>query len=196
MKTASSPKNRQPARRANRSACRAFTLIELICVICIVVLLSSLLFPSLQTARQRAISMVCASKLHQIGVAVTAAAGDNNNQYPLIEPDPANPVYPSTAGALPLLTALMPYGLVTNSVQCPADLPVGGQKSNFQIHGSSYQWSPLADGETMGNVQLYFRNRVFSPNSAHLRLALDFTAVHFNRVNWLYADGHTTYVTQ
>jgi len=185
----------QKGRRA-RASRRAFTLIELICVISIVVLLSSLLFPSLQTARQRAMSLVCASKLHQIGVAVTAAAQDNNNQYPLIEPDPANPVYPSSSGALPLLTALMPYGLVTNSVQCPADRSTPGNPSNFQVHGSSYQWSPLADGETMGNVQLYFRNRVFSPNSAHLRLALDFTAVHFNRVNWLYADGHTTYVTQ
>ncbi len=85
---------------------------------------------------------------------------------------------------------------MTNSVQCPADIPRAGVQSNFQIHGSSYQWSPLADGETMGNVQLYFRNRVFTPNSAHLRLALDFTAVHFNRVNWLYADGHTTWVVQ
>ncbi len=179
-----------------RKGLRAFTLIELICVISIVCLLSSLLFPTLQTARQRALSMSCASKLHQIGVAVTAAAQDNNNQYPLIEPDPANPVYPTSSGALPLLAALAPYGLVTNSVQCPADLPSGGTPSNFQLHGSSYQWSPLADGETMGNVQLYFRNRVFSPNSAHLRLALDFTAVHFNRVNWLYADGHTTWVTK
>jgi len=175
---------------------RAFTLIELVCVIAIILLLGSLLMPSLQSAHDRAISMSCANKLHQIGVAVTLAAQDNNNQYPLIEPDPASPVYPPTAGAKSLLDALSPYGLSTNSVQCPADRPANGIPSSFQIHGSSYQWSPLADGESMGDVQLYFRNRVFSPSSAHLRLALDFLPVHFGRVNWLYADGHTTWVTQ
>jgi len=177
--------------RARRNS---FTVVELLCVVSIIALLAGLFFPSLTSARQRAQSLACSSNLHQIGVAVSLAAVDNDGQYPLIEPDPANPVYPASANAKSLYDTLSPYGITTNTLQCPADRPTAGNPSNFQTHGSSYQWSPLADGETMGNVQLYFRNRIFPVSSARLRLALDFTAVHFGRVNWLYGDGHVTWV--
>jgi prepilin-type N-terminal cleavage/methylation domain-containing protein/prepilin-type processing-associated H-X9-DG protein len=180
---------------ARRRATRAFTLIELICVVAIMALLASLLFPSLQSVRQRALSVACASNLRQIGLALNMAAQDNDNQYPEIEPDPASTlIYPAADGAKGLLATLQPYGITTNTVRCPAD--TGGSASNFAIHGTSYQWMPLADGETAGDIQVYMRNRVFPDASSHLRVCLDFTAVHFGRVNWLYADGHVKWVTK
>ncbi len=93
--------------------CRnAFTLVELLCVIAILALLANLIFPSLQNARNKALSIACSSNMRQIGVAVLLAAGDNDGRYPMIEGEPNGPnsTYPPGSGAVSLLTALQPYG--------------------------------------------------------------------------------------
>ncbi|MEI8197705.1 MAG: prepilin-type N-terminal cleavage/methylation domain-containing protein [Phycisphaerae bacterium] len=61
-------------RRTNR----AFTLIELLVVVAIIVLLISLLLPSLAKARRLATGTVCAAHLKQIGTAFFNYAGDWN----------------------------------------------------------------------------------------------------------------------
>jgi prepilin-type N-terminal cleavage/methylation domain-containing protein/prepilin-type processing-associated H-X9-DG protein len=58
---------------------RGFTLIELLVVVAIIALLISILVPSLARAKRNAKRAVCASNLHQIGLAIPAYAQDNGD---------------------------------------------------------------------------------------------------------------------
>jgi len=73
-------------RRSGRPACPlregGFTLVELLVVIAIIVLLLAILLPSLNRARAQAMSAVCASNLHQLGVAMHAYSGEEGDWLP------------------------------------------------------------------------------------------------------------------
>lgn len=66
----------------NAHSRRAFTLVELLTVIAIIAILSSMLLPSLARAREGARRTVCVSNLRQIGLAVSMYVGDNDEGYP------------------------------------------------------------------------------------------------------------------
>lgn len=61
---------------------RAFSLIELIVAISIIVLLIALLLPVISTARYHARTAVCASNLRQVGLGLFAYAADARGAYP------------------------------------------------------------------------------------------------------------------
>lgn len=60
----------------------AFTLIELLVVIAIIALLVSILLPSLQTAKEMARRVACASNLKTTGMGLVLFATDNKDLYP------------------------------------------------------------------------------------------------------------------
>ena len=64
---------------------RAFSLIELIVVVSIIALLIAILLPMLARTREDARRIQCASNLHQIGLATTAAAIDQDGFFPVRE---------------------------------------------------------------------------------------------------------------
>jgi len=73
---------------------RAFTLIELICVIGIIGILIALLMPSLIRVRESARSLKCLSNLRQLGIAFHSYAAEQNGYLPypttLLYPPPTD----------------------------------------------------------------------------------------------------------
>jgi prepilin-type processing-associated H-X9-DG protein len=167
----------------------AFTLVEMLVVIGIIAIMGSFLFPAVSSMIRRAQSAKCAANLQSIGIAVMHAASDNNNTYPEID-QAALPIYPPNSGATNLVGALAPYGIVTNTVQCPTDLQQN--PSSFTQYGSSYEWSPIYDDSVTTSALVTINGIISIPlNSPKVRLCTDFLPIHgHNKVNALYGDGH------
>ena len=68
--------------RKKQSVSIAFTLVELLVVISIIGLLAGLAVPAVNSGLKSAKAGACLSNLHQIGVATTAYAADNNFKLP------------------------------------------------------------------------------------------------------------------
>ena len=62
---------------------RAFTLIELLCVIAIISILAALLLPALSRGRAKAQRIACVSQLRQIGVGFHGFAQDHGGKFPM-----------------------------------------------------------------------------------------------------------------
>ena len=60
---------------------RGFTLIELLVVIAIIAILAAILFPVFAQARENARQTVCASNMHQIGLAMRMYISDNDETW-------------------------------------------------------------------------------------------------------------------
>jgi prepilin-type N-terminal cleavage/methylation domain-containing protein/prepilin-type processing-associated H-X9-DG protein len=172
--------------RSIRRPLIAFTLIEMVVVIAIIALIASLLMPNFGLAIAKAKSLKCVGNLHTIGEAASLAATDNHNRYPEIDQAGA-PIY--TPPGPNLITALGPYGIAANALQCPID--VANAPSSFSKYGSSYEWDPVFDEEPLNETVIYITPTFLVPvNSSRVRLAMDFTGVHRGRPNVVFGDGH------
>ncbi|MEI6034896.1 MAG: prepilin-type N-terminal cleavage/methylation domain-containing protein [Verrucomicrobiae bacterium] len=178
-----------------------FTLVELIVVIAIIGLLSSLLLPQVGKFQSRAQSVVCMNNLRQIGVGVLSYVGDNNYEYPVIEPNAQNPVYPPTTGddpteveAKPMLDVLGPYGVTDSVLKCPTDLKGLNWYAKSDPH-TSYQWRVMLDSENANAAKIYggrrgYGVRIVKPS--RVTICTDYERIHSGKMNSLYADGHVS----
>ena len=183
---------------------RAFTLLELLCVITVIAILAGLIMPVYQNTTQRAYDTKCMNNLRQIGLAANSAANDNDNTYPLIEIDGNTNMVNDILGDpnAPVLTlpeALKPYGITQEVLKCPADLKTNNYYAQ-QNPNSSYMWSPYSEDDSSLVPTIFSRRRgqvQISPS--RLQLASDWSAVHFasdgklgdgKMIYVVYGDGH------
>ncbi len=159
-----------------------FTLIELMVTIAIIACLAGLLLPSIASARKRAATTACASNLHQIGMSTLLYAGDHDQVLPAIEPWPTDPVYSSSYGAGTILDVLSPYGVTTQVLKCQSDI---AGTNFFSREGSSYQWFPGANKVNLASLGSGTTN-----SASTLFIAFDYSEIHNELANVLFADGH------
>ena len=82
-----------------RTASRAFTLLELLCVVAIISLLCALILPSLQSAKMSATRVICRSNLSQYGIINSVYLDEFDNRFPnpqnwLYSMESDSPVHP------------------------------------------------------------------------------------------------------
>ena len=203
---------------AHRHSLPAFTLVELLVVIFILGLLSSLLAPAITSARSKAESSACLSNLRQIGISIWLWIPEHGNIFPRIENDPNKPLYGEEDNAKTLFETLQPYGMQLKTLSCPADLHAGGksilvsandadtkgqssgkasgltagQNSYFAKYGCSYECPPWAADSYASKETI----TIYRPDGGNMEiaskrvtLAWDYGNVHDGGFNRLKADN-------
>lgn len=171
---------------------RGFTLIEVLIGVAIMACLVSLLMPGIQKIQDRAKVVACAGNLRMIGLSGLQYSTENDQKLPMIEPWPSDPVYAAEDHAKTLLEALGPYGLTEKAVTCRVD--VAGP-NYLAKEGSSYQWCPMANGQSIQAVKLTWANMSGDIKLSQLLVAFDYTNLHSGKANILFGDGHVAMAT-
>ena len=174
---------------------RAFTLIELLCVISIIAILAGMILASLGSINEKGDAVKCTQNLRSIGAAVQLYVGAHDNEFPEVQTDPNNPTYPPPSEAKGMLETFAPFGLVQDSVKCPAD--VKNKKFNYFVkYGTSYEWAPYVDDELQSAPQIFTRRGQLTMPLSRIVVCFDVERVHGingdypSKKNYLYADGH------
>jgi prepilin-type N-terminal cleavage/methylation domain-containing protein len=130
-------------RKCFSAQARAFTLIELLVVIAIIALLVGILLPALGNARQSARTIVCASRLQQLGVGLSAYLNDFDNRLPQakwpLAPDPnaviIGTLFGGKKGSLPAfgINEMGPERRPLNPYVLDASPPPDASSETFEI---------------------------------------------------------------
>ncbi len=133
----------------------AFTLLELLVVIGIIVLLIAILLPVLGRGRAIGQRIVCKSNLKEIGLGVVMYF-DEYGRYPYLME------YWTADGPKPewnIKTALKPYLETEEIFCCPSDKQSRNTVGWYQAFGNSYVWSitysALSPGKKIGYRDVY-----------------------------------------
>lgn len=184
-----------------KSGREGFTLLEMIAVVTIIATMVTLAVPHFGRLQKRTQSIVCVNNLRQVGVGVLSYAGEHDNTFPVIEPNPDSPVYLPEDEASPLYVELEPYGVTQQVLQCPSDIKgpnYFAQRTTVldgKSYGTSYQWRVIVDEENAISPKIYGGRRgagVRIVKPSRVTVCTDFVGVHSGRMNRLYADGHVS----
>jgi len=122
---------------------KAFTLIELLVVVAIIAVLVAILLPALQSARERARTVVCSSRLKQLGVAIQIYTQQNNDIYPPFSISPhyvfkPDYDYPEWQELIANVLGSRSVGDVKQYFHCPSDTKDGADNPNNYRYWFSY----------------------------------------------------------
>ena len=161
---------------------RAFTLAELLVVIAIVAVLGALAWPAYQRVTESGRATVCTGNLRQLGAALAAYLGENNNTMPTLKTARA-----SVGEDVPVIdNTLLRYAPAAGVFACPADKPGFAART-----GTSYFWNVTLNGQALASLN--FLGLV--ADLSHIPILGDKEGFHpylAEKINILYADGHAT----
>lgn len=192
---------------------KQFTLIELLVVIAIIAVLATMLFPVVGSMKERSVRIKCTSNLSQLGKAIIAYSGDNDNQYPF-----SGSTYKTYSGAN-MLANLLPLRRTKGADEaalyiCPSSKRSGNEKKsdaretnrdNMNISwfkkdflSYCYFWGSATSSFTSNDVQSgsgilsdgYIQGDQ-QPSGWSDTSATDFGWNHDQYGNWLRVDGGT-----
>jgi prepilin-type processing-associated H-X9-DG protein len=197
---------------------KLFTLIELLTVIGVIALLTSMLLPALRSARIKSQQSLCAGNQKQIGAALSMYCGDYNDWCPGDYTDSnSNPVCPQS-----LLNEIAESSLIW---RCPGDEGLDNIRFVRACAGApklyvSQTYNSLSMNGTPGSSVYYTRHRLGSGHESKIIAFTDFQAMkisnslkypytqddlinpasdetyeqrwrHSRRPNVMFIDGHT-----
>jgi prepilin-type processing-associated H-X9-DG protein len=175
---------------------RAFTLLELLLVISIIMVLAAMLFPVVNRVRENGRRTSCQSNLKQIGMGISQYIQDNNEKYPIAYNSKSN-----------WSQATFPYIKSTQVFECPNnnyhDLMLPHDTAAPEIP-LSYAINPRFSHLSTANVstplrkinigECYYALPFMADNewgSTWPRgWQLEAAAAHLSTANCLFADGH------
>lgn len=193
---------------------KAFSLLELLVVIGIIIILAALLLPVLSRAKSKARNIACVNQLRQLGVAARLYAEDNGGRLPAAELLPSNPTDPQHPLArisdilAPYVSKVAGTNVSAPVFKCPAD-----NDWFYEAEGSSYQWNAGLNGRRIdfgennrfaavivsNGVTILQTNGDITHAAESTPLFLDYDDFHprapKSGKNVVYMDGHATTFT-
>jgi prepilin-type N-terminal cleavage/methylation domain-containing protein len=156
---------------------KGFTLIELLVVIAIIALLLAILMPALNSAKGRAMKVVCLSNMKGSGLAFHAYAASSNDRLPIISKPRID--LGAIKGYYPYFGLLNVWGMLTeygalqqDKLHCPADKNKPGatynwfQKSAYTYSKDYFQVLPDVELDEQGNPVIdwsyYYNIKMYS----------------------------------
>lgn len=184
-----------------------FTVVELLVVIVVIALLSSIILPICTKVREKSHQSVCLSNVRQIGVAIAAYRQDFDERYPVATTTPTQGIYlwsSTEAETLTLLSnaptiksALSPYTKSAELWRCPAD--IGGTAAlNTAANTGNPAVLQAKDSfyESIGTSYMYRTEAGFvganeddeAVDFSDAKLSLSQVAILIDGSNWHFAD--------
>ena len=197
---------------------KAFTLIEILVVIAIIMILAAIFFPVLASARRKAQEARCALQLRQIGVAIRMYADDHDSLppqggYNLVPQSPSSG--PPTTNQPPSAGVRMTWQdilLQTNYLRddhiliCPitgGSYPELAYLSSYGVNGWIMHWNsalsmdmiPSPSKTLLATEKVGYDWVAWPPDAAaNNPFYMPLDPRHEGRLNVLFADGHVSTV--
>ncbi|MCP3967014.1 MAG: type II secretion system protein [Lentisphaerae bacterium] len=159
-----------------------FTLIELLTVIAIISILTSLLLPAFNQARAKARGTQCKNNLKNLGQILMCYLGDSKGVMPNAAVKPSLNLNSDPR----ICDVLKPYCDTNKIFSCPSDV----DQVFFKAEGSSYEYNAMENGKKLSDSK--FARRV---GVSLLPLMYDYETFHGKAQspgakNYLFGDFH------